>query len=395
MNKKIDIVSPRDPVPVYTGLLERVYQLSRYLGEDNDVTVIYPYERGRKASESGRIPDEQPFERLGIESQVIDILESRISESSPLRFPYQLHLWLYPQLRRRFREYRPDVVVVEFPYLMPLARAAARGLGCTFILSEHNVEYRFVQRMGTPFWRGLKWYEMRACNAADAVVFVSETDRDSVAPDLQGPAVRVAPNGVDVSRYTPENRARAERIRNIHDLDGPVFIYHGNLGATQNAEAVSVLLKTVFPAIRSALPEASLLLVGADPPETSQSNVVCTGLVDDLPGYLAAADVAVIPLKTGSGTKLKVLEYLASGVPVVTTPVGAEGIALEHEVSALIEEDPHELAAEAVRLAGDESLRERLRTAGRELAVENYSWDSTLEPYGELLESFVYESDHR
>ncbi|WP_436926273.1 glycosyltransferase family 4 protein [Halosimplex amylolyticum] len=384
-SKRIAVLSPRDPVPVYTGLLERTYQTCRVLGNEHTVNVYFPYEKQRKRSESGRVPDDQPFARTGLESRAIDALERLIPEYSALKGLYHLHPWLYPSLREHLRAFDPDVVLVEFPYLVPLAKLASRGLDCRVVLSEHNVEYKFAQRLDIPLWRALRRFEIAACNRADAVFAVSEADRDELAPRLDdGVDLRVAPNGVDVDRYSPERADAAESIRERYGLSAPVLVFHGNLGNAQNAEVVDLLVEEVFPAVRDEFADASLLLIGAGPPESTPDGVVCTGVIDDLPAHVAAADVAVAPMLSGSGTNLKILEYLATGLPVVTTPIGAEGLSLTHGETALVA-DHRDAAAETVRVLRDDALRERLSSNGRDLAVSAFSWTSTLTPYREVV----------
>lgn len=383
---RVAVLSLRDPVPVYTGLLERTYQMCRYIGEQHDVRVYFPFEPERKRTEDGRIPDEQPFERVGLRSQAIDVLEQVIPDYSPLKGVYHLHPWLYGSLRSRIRDYNPDAVVVECPYLVPLARAVCRDIGATMVMSEHNVEYKLAQRLDIPLWQLLRRYELFTCSKVDAVLTVSEEDRDTLSPHLNGNVtLDVAPNGVDVERYSPRRRQDAEEFRARYGLTAPVLVFHGNLGNAQNSEVVELLIEDVFPAIKDAYDAASLLLIGADPPESTPPGVVVTGLVDDLPGHLAAADVAVAPMRSASGTNLKILEYLATGVPVVTTPVGAEGLPLEHDRTAAVA-PADEIAEETVRVLNDDSLRERLRTEGRDLVVEEFSWSATLEPYEAVIQ---------
>ena len=384
-SKRIAVLSPRDPVPVYTGLLERTYQTCRVLGADHTVNVYFPYEKRRKRDEDGRVPDDQPFDRVGLESTAIDALERLIPEYSALKGFYHLHPWLYPSLRSHLAAFDPDVVLVEFPYLVPLAKLASRGFDCRVVLSEHNVEYRFAQRLDIPLWRVLRRFELGVCNRVDAVFTVSKADRDEIAPRLDdGVDLRVAPNGVDTDRYSPAQAEKAESVRERYDLSPPVLVFHGNLGNAQNAEVVDLLVEAVFPTVRREFQDASLLLVGAGPPESTPEGVVCTGVVDDLPGHIAAANVAVAPMLSGSGTNLKILEYLATGLPVVTTPIGAEGLSLADGETALVTE-PEETATAVARVLRDRALRERLAENGRELAVSEFSWDSTLAPYSDVV----------
>lgn len=380
---RVAVVAPRDPVPVYTGLLERLYQLCRFLGERHDVAVYFPDEPS-EADADGRVPDHRPFERRGLDSRTLSALDRVVPHYSPLRGLYNLHPWLYPQLRRALSAYAPDAVVVELPYLAPVATAAARPVGCPVVVSEHNVEFALAARLDIPLAGALARFERRVLRAADAAVAVSETDARTLRDVAGGTPVHVAPNGVDVGRFAPD---RADgTVRDRYGLgDGPVVVYHGTLGNAQNAEAVEALVATVFPAVRERHPSASLLLVGADPPAVDRPGVVATGLVDDLPGHVAAADVAAVPLQSGSGTKLKVLEYLAAGVPVATTPVGAEGLPLADGETALVADGAAGVARATARLCADPDLRERLSGNGRRLATGQFAWDETLATYEDVL----------
>ena len=385
----IAVLSPRSPVPIYTGLLERMYQTCRYLGRRHEVTVYFPLEKQRLATEDGRVPEEQPFRRVGLESVAIDTLETVVPDYSPIKGLYHLHPWLFTELRSHLEDTDPDVLLVELPYLIPLAVAASRGLGCRILLSEHNVEYKFVKRLDIPLWRLLQQYEAFACRQAECVFTVSDADRELLTSQVDGDtAFRTAPNGVDVGRYTPDQQTGASQIRSEYDLTPPVLVFHGNLGNAQNAEVVELLTEEIVPAIRSEFPDATLLLVGAEPPASTPTGVVTTGIIEDLPKHIAAADVAVAPMLSGSGTNLKILEYLATGLPLVTTPIGAEGLPLTHDETALVTEpEPSTVAAEVGRLLGDDGLQERLGEQGRELAVAEFSWSSTLEPYEQVIQA--------
>jgi len=383
---KITVFSPRDPIPVDIGLAERVYQLCRHVGANHEVRVVFPASNAR-ATGGGRVPEDQPFRRFALESSVATALDTALPATTALRGLYHLHPWFYQPIRDHLVKFRPDAIVVEFPYLVPVVRAASRGLDCSIILTEHNLEYRQAKRLGIALWPLLLRYEQFACNLSDAVVTVSETDREALAPHLDSDVdLVVAPNGVSVNRYTRETKS-IDRIRQKHDLTYPVFVYHGDLADKRNARAITHLLDDVFPTVRREFENATLLLLGANPPDTDQPGVVCPGFVDDLPGYLAAADAAAVPMTAGGGTKLKVLEYLATGTPVIATPIAAEGIPLEHGHTALLVDAVDNVGAESLRLLNDNSLYNQLSRNGRELVVSKFSWTQTLSPYDDLLMS--------
>lgn len=382
---RIAVVAPRDPVPVYSGLLERLYQLCRYLGERNDVRVYFPDDEAHTPATDGRYPEDQPFKRIPLPSRAIDHLGRVVPHYSALRGIYRLHPWLYRRLQSRLASFEPEAVIVEMPFLVPLTLAATRGLDTRLVLTEHNVEYKLVDRLGIRFSGLLRWFEVAVANRVDAVVTVSETDQETLLDDLDHENVVTAPNGVDVGRYRPHDGEEVAALRDQYGIEGDVYAYHGQLGNAQNREALSVLLDEIWPRITEHDPTASLLLVGANPPDTDEPGVITTGLIDDLPRHLALADIAAVPLQSGSGTKLKILEYLATGIPVVTTPIGAEGLPLVDGESALIASRPEGVVSKVIQLAETESIRRRLSEGGRRLAVSRFDWDQTLEPYREVL----------
>jgi glycosyltransferase involved in cell wall biosynthesis len=292
---------------------------------------------------------------------------------------------LYPAIRERLQSERPDAVVVEFPYLVPVVRAATRDLDAQVVLSAHNVEYRFARRVGIPMWRLLAAFETWACSHVDAVVTVSEEDRRTLADRVSADvSFLVSPNGVDVDRYNPAVRDRAGTIRDRYDLEEPTLVFHGNLANAHNSEAVEELLHEVFPVVRREHPDATLFLVGGKPPESDQPGGVTTGHLDDLPAHLAAADLAVAPIRSGSGTNLKILEYLATGLPVVTTPVGAEGFPLVDGEHARIVGD-ESVGGAVVDLLDRGAVRARIGRRGRGLAEAQFDWSRTLGAYEKLL----------
>ena len=138
-------------------------------------------------------------------------------------------------------------------------------------------------------------------------------------------------------------------------------------------------LREVLPLIERAAPGVHLFIVGdgpwADMPEVRQNAAVtCTGFVDDTRPYMARCAAAVAPILAGSGTRIKILEGLAAGIPIVSTTLGCEGIAARPGEDVLIADTAVEFAAAVVHLLGDAALAEKLRANGRRLVEEKYDW---------------------
>ncbi|HMH51961.1 MAG TPA: glycosyltransferase family 4 protein [Candidatus Acidoferrum sp.] len=291
-----------------------------------------------------------------------------------------------------------DIVVHEFPFLF---RHARKRRGQLLIYDAHNVEFDLQRSMlggplGALLSRYARWLESLACTESDVVFATSSDDRRRlielyrVAPDK----VFVAPNGVDVSAVTPVSPAERADARRRLDLDRETVLLFVGSFHPPNIEAVECLVSTLAP--RS--PDMLFVIAGSVAAALESSrlpeNVVCLGRVSDEAKtlLLRAADVALNPMFSGSGTNLKMLEYLAAGVPVVTTPTGARGLDLvsgEHAIVCPIEQFPEHVA----RVLGDDDLRATLRARGRRLVEQHYDWPRIVEAMHAVIESALADAD--
>lgn len=209
----------------------------------------------------------------------------------------------------------------------------------------------------------------RECAAhVDRVVVCSELDRTRLAL----PDVEVIGNGsVAPAVVHPDRRA----LRG----DAPTFLFVGALDYEPNSEAVEWFVRDVFPSVRRRVPTAQLRVVGRGADRVAwiarEAGVELVGRAPEMQPELDRADVSLVPIRVGAGTRLKVVEALANHLPLVTTPVGCEGIDLTDGRDALITDDPQRFADDCVRLATDGELRQRLADAGSELFAARYDWD--------------------
>jgi glycosyltransferase involved in cell wall biosynthesis len=158
-----------------------------------------------------------------------------------------------------------------------------------------------------------------------------------------------------------------------------------------NEDAVIYFGEQILPKIRAHVPEASFAIVGRNPTQrlrdaADRLGMIVTGTVEDVRPYLDEASVYVVPLRAGSGTRMKIFEALGMAKPVVSTTVGAEGLALTHEKEFVAADDPQDFAAAVVRLLHNEPQRTALGLAGRALVEERYSWNQVARKFEELCE---------
>jgi glycosyltransferase involved in cell wall biosynthesis len=200
----------------------------------------------------------------------------------------------------------------------------------------------------------------------------------SVAPNCQH--VVVVPNGVDLDRYkgrfgTPEPGT---------------LVFPGALTYGANFDAMEFFLSDIFPLVKAQRPDVSLRITGGYdgvPVERLPLGygVELTGYLDDIRPAVAQSWVCVVPLRVGGGTRLKILEAMALGTPVISMSKGAEGLDVTHEENILIADDPDDFAQAVIRLLGDEDLRAGLSANGRRLVKKCYSWETCTQKLEQLL----------
>jgi len=184
----------------------------------------------------------------------------------------------------------------------------------------------------------------------------------------------VIPNGVDTVGFAPT--ADAQDIKNRCDLNNCLtVVFVGNMEYPPNQQAVELIATKIAPETLSKIENVRFVMVGRKPRKLPlSSSLIFTGVVQDVAQYLAASDVAIAPLLQGSGTRLKILEYLSCGLPVISTSIGIEGLEVRNAVNVLIEDDMDEFCARIVELLRNRRLRTSLGDSGRELVVRKYDW---------------------
>jgi glycosyltransferase involved in cell wall biosynthesis len=287
-----------------------------------------------------------------------------------------------------------DLVQIEHSILAGYRDAVPPGCRPLTVLSFHNVaaqQYRRLARLaaGPGDWvvRALKAYLMRGWEGRlagrfDHCLVVSCADRELLRAQAPGLAVSVVPNGTNADR-PPLPEAEA----------GNDLLFVGVMGYPPNADGVIHFCRTILPLVRREVPDARLLIVGHSPPEAVRrlagDGVVVTGAVADVLPYYQQARVCVVPLRAGAGTRLKILEAMALGRPVVSTAVGCEGLEVTDGDHLHVADEPVAFARRVVRLLRARPLREALAARARRLVEERYAWpiigDRLLGLYRQLM----------
>jgi sugar transferase (PEP-CTERM/EpsH1 system associated) len=311
--------------------------------------------------------------------------------------PVTIDKFLSPEVRRRYAELLTsstfDVVICDF--LVPGSLMHWHTPPPT-ILFTHNVEAQVWERhykvTTNPIMKAACWLEARALavaerryvELADHVLAVSENDRafflQYVAPDR----VSVIATGVDTEYFQPSPTPEQP----------DTLVFTGTMDWMPNEDGVAYFIDKIFPLIRHEIPAAAFWAVGRRPPRRIQAlasgNVTVTGAVDDIRPYLGKAAICVVPLRSGSGTRIKIFEAMAMGKAVVSTTMGAEGLPVQHGENIILADDPADFARQVVQLLRDPQRRAQLGQAARQLVDQHYGWPSVAAHFDQIIQGVVH-----
>jgi len=281
-------------------------------------------------------------------------------------------------------EVDPDVVFLEGAswtvYLLGLMRALRRAASrAVIVYHAHNVEYVLRREKQGPLVAAItRWAEKHLFREADVAFAVSGVDRQQIEA-LYGVRTHVLPNGVDAERFGRVPQEQIDSVRARYGLGDPSVLFMGFYTYQPNREAIDRLVESVFPLVLAKRRDAKLVVIGSRIPHARRW-LICPGSIayDELPAFMAACTVGVAPIRSGSGTRLKILEYLAAGLPVVSTAKGAEGLDLRHQCHLEIAEDDKDFADAAVRLLEEPDRAKTLAERGRAFVRQNYAWTAIL-----------------
>jgi glycosyltransferase involved in cell wall biosynthesis len=284
-------------------------------------------------------------------------------------------------LRRRIREFTPDVVHLDSVLLASYAPSVPEG---RLVVSHHNVESDLYAQRATvarPLVRAaltrearkLTTLERRIGRQAEMNVTVSEADARRFSALVPGARTTVVSNGVDTAFFTPD-RSVTPRDKSL------VFV--GGMTWYPNRLAMEWLASELWPRLIDDDPGRSMTIVGSAPPASlvataaRDSRLTVTGYVDDVRPYVSSAAIFVCPIRFGGGTRLKILDALAMQRPLVSTAVGVGGLGLTEGTHYLGAETAEEFVQQISRLERDAGLRAALGRNGRALVEQRYSWSS-------------------
>lgn len=383
--RHILFLTPSLPYPPNWGFGIRVYQFLRYLARRREVTLL----TYRRPNEEDKI---SALEQLGVRVRTVKMpraaethkrraqLVSLLSRSS-----YQsgcLHTAEMQQAINSLHSEHP----IDLVHLESSQMAAYRfAPETTVLLDEHNIEYELLQRLGrsekgmvrrlynTVEYLKFRREEQRSWHQADGCILTSQREETILRGFAPRQRTAVAPNGVDIDFFTRSETA----------VEPDTLVFTGLISYRPNMDAAFYFIREILPLILRERPKTVFTVVGMGAPaelyRLAGPNVVITGEVEDVRPYVQRSSAFVVPLRMGSGTRLKVLEGLAMGKAMVSTSLGCEGISVCHGEHLLIADEPAVYARAVLQLLEHPDLRSRLGSAGRELVEHSYSWEAIVQ----------------
>jgi polysaccharide biosynthesis protein PslH len=383
------------PFPQDNGSKIRVFNLLKYLAGRHTVDLL---------SFSSAPVDNDRIEEMSkvcrrVETAVFQ--ETHLGKLQTLRnlfspVPLFLHKTHSPEMQRlveeAVREQTYDIVIasqmsmVPYAQLVPVRFKVFEEIELTVFYEKYWLEENPIKR-----WRSwLTWskatrYIASSLNSFDAGTVVSEIERQRVEQKYAGSSpIIVIPNGVDIP----------DGAQTFGHPKKDTLVFSGSLTYDANFDAVHYFMKEVFPLVKGARPEVKLLVTGKidGVPVDDLPNkewITFTGYLEDVRPTVATSWINVVPLRKGGGTRLKILEALSLGTPVITTSKGAEGLALDHQRELLVADDADVFADTILKVLGSYELREQYGQIGRRKVSEKYDWKVIGPVFCEFIEEVV------
>jgi len=292
------------------------------------------------------------------------------------------------QIERLIQQERFDCVICDF-----LSPAPNFPNLSSCVLFQHNVETVIWQRRteySSDWLRRLYLklqsqrmfrYEGEVCRKVRKVIAVSETDAALMREWYGVKSAEAVPTGVDAHYF--ESRAPVPPAADL------VFV--GSLDWAPNIDGIDWFQREVLPLILRRKPDCSIAIVGRKPPRairelsTRYPGIKITGTVPDVRPWLWGSKVSIVPLRVGGGTRLKIFESMAAGIPVVSTTIGAEGLGARDGDTIRIADNPEDFAEACIALLNSIAERERLRDRALRMVTEQYSWEAVASAFEKLL----------
>jgi sugar transferase (PEP-CTERM/EpsH1 system associated) len=380
------VLYPYVPFPLDRGAFHRAFHLLRELSRVNEVDLLALAEGGAGLEHRG------VFQAFCRRVEIISFRHPNWQKLVPGRLlnplPATIAHWALPEVasaidcllaRERYDAIHVcDIVMAQ--YLRGARRTAVVGIDRTRVDLQYQwLEYR--RRAGSWRARVLHWenwlklwaYEKTIARRAEVEIVCGPDDAAFVRRFVSRRApIAIIPNGVDPEYFHPD-AAPDPRERM------PTLLFCGAMDYSPNRDALEWYFSEMHALVRNAIPELRVLIVGKEPGATVKSygalpGVTVTGTVPDVRPYYRRAWAQMVPIRIGGGTRLKIVESLAMGTPVVSTSIGAQGLDLQNDVDVLLADESGEFARRLIGLLNSEMRRAEMAGRGLLTVRERFSW---------------------
>ncbi|MEJ8545652.1 glycosyltransferase family 4 protein [Brevibacillus borstelensis] len=414
------ILSPEMPYPPTSGGRLRVFKVLKELAASNDIYLISFY----KSEEDLRYKEKLltyckdvhlvplplksfPDPRGNNDTFRNHILANKIRwyfSLTPAINSYYFSQEFQSSIDRFLERYPIEIIQFEHSYIDQYRYKNLIHKKIKKVLVQYNVEHdlyrqrmEYVGRSKSVIWRlkarldslTFKKFELNKVKDQDLCIMVSEEDKKQLAsllPD-SAPKTIVVPNGVDIDYIKP--------VLDPATRDQQSLVFTAGMFWFPNEDGLLWFAESIFPKIAAVHPHLRIFVAGKEPSEKvkalqmKDSRYVITGYVDDIRDYLYRGTVFICPLRLGGGTKVKILEAMASGIPVVSTVSGSKGIKANDHEHILIAKNEEEFAKKVLALLRQPELRKELASNARRLVEETYSWKRIVAEYEKELKKML------
>lgn len=296
----------------------------------------------------------------------------------------------------RIVESKPDIIIMEgaswsLYYLILFLILKYNKIKAKLIYHVHNVEYLLRKEKNNKFIATItRWAEGILLRNVDAVFAVSKIDAQNFEY-IYGIKPKILPNGVDMQVFNNINDEQIYALRKKYNLNGRIIFFMGIPNFRPNKEAITFLVEHTLPILVKDFPDIKLAIIGGKisyqrPWLLNPGNIP----FEEVPVFTKACDICVAPIFAGSGTRLKVLEYLAATKPVVSTSKAVEGISVKDKENVIIAEEASEFIEAISYLLKNPEVARKIGEDGKRIVEESYSWQKIMQDFNKTLYNFYY-----